>query len=332
MVIQGGWTTFNNPWTAGTFASYVFVSGGSIFVSPITYAISYPQLLVLQSAVIAAPVFFLYSIAKSQFLSRSLALAVALGYLVYGPLAGLNWYDVHLEAFLSLLFVAGFWAYSRGHRYTALALFSLVGLLRFPYSIFPLLLGLFLMMDYVWSRLPIQPALAHSESWMAKVARGLCVWIFWRPKFWGPRSEPSRPDRSNALDERPDMVYGLVLVSTSAGIFIAGWFLLPYYYLPATSFGSISHIGGVGGLGALQIDWQTKLLTMVILLAPLLFLPMLSFRCVALCAPFAYLLWESGGIFPYAYPHLFEISTRHSCSVSVPRPNLVDFPDRGITG
>ncbi len=166
---QGGWTTFNNPWTAGTFASYVFVSGGSIFVAPITYAISYPQLLVLQSAVIAAPVFFLYSIAKSQFLSRSLALAVALGYLVYGPLAGLNWYDVHLEAFLPLLFVAGFWAYSRGHRYTALALFSLVGLLRFPYSIFPLLLGLFLMMDYVWSRLPIQPALAHSESWMAKV-------------------------------------------------------------------------------------------------------------------------------------------------------------------
>ncbi|WP_048078767.1 DUF2079 domain-containing protein [Desulfurococcus mucosus] len=95
-------------------------SGGSFFgvhFAPLMFALLpiyalYPHpetLLVLQSFIIGLGALPLYWIAKDITNSAEKAVIIALWYLTYAPLHGVNLYDFHLEAFLPTFFLFAYW-------------------------------------------------------------------------------------------------------------------------------------------------------------------------------------------------------------------------------
>lgn len=116
-------------------------------VSPLSLADSYPLLLVFQTLALAFGAFPLYSIARRVLRTRPAPLLICLAYLVYFPLAGVNWFDIHPDALLVPLFLIGYLQYVR-HRYiSAVVLLVLAGAVLFPYLGLIVLFALLLLVE-----------------------------------------------------------------------------------------------------------------------------------------------------------------------------------------
>ncbi|MGC9079655.1 MAG: DUF2079 domain-containing protein, partial [Nanopusillaceae archaeon] len=68
-------------------------------------------LLVFQSIWLALAVFPLYGIAKHYLKDEIPSLLISLSWLIYFPLAGINWFDVHRQAFFPTLFILSYYFY-----------------------------------------------------------------------------------------------------------------------------------------------------------------------------------------------------------------------------
>jgi uncharacterized membrane protein len=116
---QALWTTLHGRFFYETPDLY-WNPGGSFFgvhfaplmflLLPIYAILPRPEtLLVLQSFVLGLGALPLYWIARDITSSTEKAIIVALWYLSYAPLHGVNLYDFHLEAFLPALFLFSYW-------------------------------------------------------------------------------------------------------------------------------------------------------------------------------------------------------------------------------
>ncbi|MGC9072419.1 MAG: DUF2079 domain-containing protein [Acidilobus sp.] len=107
----------------------------------------YEGMAILQALWLGAGAFPVFLIARRQLRSGVAALALAAAYLLYFPMAGMNWFDVHRQVLFPTLFMAAYYLYLRGgrSRLAAIPLMVFASTLRFPYEVFPLWLGVVLL-------------------------------------------------------------------------------------------------------------------------------------------------------------------------------------------
>ncbi|MGC8558371.1 MAG: DUF2079 domain-containing protein [Nitrososphaeria archaeon] len=142
LFMEFGWEALHTVHSLSAFLFWFAYNGIIYLISPITLLNSYPAILVLQSAFIGLAVFPLYGIAK-HFLNDDLtALLISLSYLIYFPLAGVNWFDAHYMAFFPTLFITAYYLYIKGRYRLSLAFFIMSSMVRYPYFIFPFMFAL----------------------------------------------------------------------------------------------------------------------------------------------------------------------------------------------
>ncbi len=110
----------------------------------ITYPLSlnFPLLLVFQSAFTGLAVFPLFGIARRFLKSDVLGLAIAISYLFYFPLAGINWSGAHYSAFFPTLFIFGYYFYVINKKVASAICAVLSGLAGWPYFLFVIGFGI----------------------------------------------------------------------------------------------------------------------------------------------------------------------------------------------
>ncbi len=117
---QSFWTTLHSGRLFYSTVEQFIIPSGVFFgthFSPILFFVlpfyalgSSPQtLVVFQSFILALGAIPLYFFAKNSLNSRFVAVAFSLSYLIYPPLQGVNWFDFHVQAFLPLFFFSTFY-------------------------------------------------------------------------------------------------------------------------------------------------------------------------------------------------------------------------------
>ncbi|MGC8558940.1 MAG: hypothetical protein ACP5NC_08160, partial [Nitrososphaeria archaeon] len=71
---------------------------------------------------------------------------VAASYLLYFPLAGINWFDFHYQALFPTLFLLGYYFYLKEKRVLAFIFMALSAITHYPYTIFALMFALMIML------------------------------------------------------------------------------------------------------------------------------------------------------------------------------------------
>ncbi|MGB9734485.1 MAG: DUF2079 domain-containing protein, partial [Conexivisphaera sp.] len=211
-----------------------------------------------QSAFIGLGALPLFGIARHYLRDDAPSLLVAASYLIYFPLAGVNWFDAHYQALFPTLFLLGYYFYLRGKLGASLALMILSAMVRYPYALFPALFAVVVLAEQLASRM-----------------RG------------------GRADARKAA-------FALAIIAFAALVSVLFWI----YY--AHGAFAENFLGTVRISAAPQVPWYdwSRIAVLVMLLAPLLFLPLLSWRWVLFMAPFFYVVLTSN-YWAYFYPAIF---------------------------
>ena len=126
----------------------LFVSKGLLYIlAPLYYVMSAPLLLIIQSVALGMGSLALYGIALTKLKVNKIAITISIFYLIYFPMAGINWFDFHYQMFFIVLFLFGYYSYIKEKYVYSLIFFGLSGLVRYPYYIFPLLFSFFILLE-----------------------------------------------------------------------------------------------------------------------------------------------------------------------------------------
>ena len=265
--MQNGWVVLHQVHTLAEFLSYFAYNGIIYLASPLTLLNSYPAILIFQSVMIALAVFPLYRIAAHFLGERLPAALVAVSYLLYFPLAGVNWYDAHYQAIFPTLFIFAYYFYLKGRLAPSAALFMLSALVRFPYLVFPLGFSGMVVVGEITAAL--------------RGRRG----IDWRRFRFAAAVI--------AFSALMIVLYYIFVMNSS--VILQGPLLK-------------SALGSVNGaqLQSPLVDVQTKVFTVLLFLAPLLFTTLLSRRWAPFLLPFLFLLFGTS-FAGYRFPAVFEL-------------------------
>lgn len=138
------WLVFHSTWTVTSVLEYFIFSGIVFVVSPIVFLNSFVALLVFQTVMLGIAVFPIYGISK-HFLKRSdISVLLSCTYLIYFPLAGVNFFDFHFQALFIPLFLFSYYSYLKERYLVAALLFSLSAIVRYPFMIYTDMFGIFL--------------------------------------------------------------------------------------------------------------------------------------------------------------------------------------------
>ena len=171
------WQITHNSWSALYFA-YVGLLEGirlPLFWLPWT---GYPFGLVFQTLLIGASVFPIYGIARYSNIAHTTSLVLALSYLVYFGIIGVNWYDFHVEAFFPILFLTGYFFFLRRNYWIAAPLFLLSGLTRYPFMGYALLFAFVLVVEELILLIRSRPGLDPAAMRFAVALGSIAVAYF----------------------------------------------------------------------------------------------------------------------------------------------------------
>ena len=139
--MQTLWETYHTNWnffsiySSNSFLPSLANQGLRFFIFPLAFFKNYPLLLAFQSISIGSTVFPIFLISRTK-MGDKIALTMSFIYLLYFPLAGINLFDIHFQAFFIPLFVYGHYFYERKKMISSTFLLFLAGIVRFPYGIF----------------------------------------------------------------------------------------------------------------------------------------------------------------------------------------------------
>lgn len=256
--MERGWELYYGGLSPYEFLKVIAFSGIVYVVSPITITGNYIILLCFQTLILGAGVFPVYLISRKILSNRKLSFLISATYLLYFPLAGINWYGFHYQSLFIPLFLFGYYFYLSKRYKWSLFLFALSGMSRFPYMIFP----------WIFSVEIIAQSLFHK---------------YWEKEEYNPST----------------LKYALIL------LIVATIFLVLGLLFSGNISGLNGNINNDTSLGySFNID--NKIMTLLLLLAPLLFLPLLSIRWIIVMIPF-YFLVVSSNYLGYSFPHIFEL-------------------------
>jgi uncharacterized membrane protein len=152
---QSSWVfTQASQWpNAGLYVASIAYSPIHFIFSPLTLLGSYPALLLAQTLGLASGAVAVYEIGRHHLGGRVTPLLLGGAYLLYPPMAGLNWFDLHWEAFFVPLFLFGYLLLQKGRLRTSAVLILVSGLATYPYVIVPGLFGIVVLLESAWPRL-----------------------------------------------------------------------------------------------------------------------------------------------------------------------------------
>ena len=135
---QRGWVILHTHLSLLTYIQTLFDSGIVFPLSPLTATGNYPLMLIFQAFSIAIVSPALYRISRSHKIGKGISIFIALSFFLYYPTYGIFWFDFHYQVFFLPLFIFGYMLYLEKSYKGALLLLFLSGIVRYPYSIFPL--------------------------------------------------------------------------------------------------------------------------------------------------------------------------------------------------
>lgn len=248
-----------------TATLYEFLYQGFPYLTfPVALYGGFPGILVLQTIAIGGTALPIYGIAARILKDRLSAMIIALSSLIFFVASGANWYDFHFEIFFPILFLCAYYFLLRGWRRLAFALFVLVCFTRFPFGVFSLLFGLFLLFEAV--------VLKQDVDGMP-----------------------------NALARR----FGLLLTLVTAGLLIVTYLFALPAVLGQGQFSALLQFSQTTSTAGPPTGWLDRVLTLVIPIATLLFLPLFSRRWILFLAPYVLLLYFAG-YWAFSYPYAFS--------------------------
>lgn len=117
-------------------AIYDFLySAGPYFLSPLILFPDEKLLLILQAFFLGFAAVPLYLISRNFLKSDIQSVFVSIIYLLYFPLAGVNWFSFHFQAMFIPLFFTGYYLYLRNRLIASFVFLLMAGMVRFPYVI-----------------------------------------------------------------------------------------------------------------------------------------------------------------------------------------------------
>ena len=145
--MQGLWFVTHEIRSPYDFYS-LFVSKGLLYLlAPLYYVMSAPLLLILQSVALGIGSLPIYGIASNKLKDNKIALAISIFYLIYFPMAGINWFDFHYQMFFIVLFLFGYYLYIKERYLYSVIVLGISGLVRYPYYIFPMLFSFLILLE-----------------------------------------------------------------------------------------------------------------------------------------------------------------------------------------
>lgn len=135
-------------WTLNSFFLSFTFRGLKFIIFPISLFKSFPLLFVFQTAWIAAGAPILYYIALLKKLSKLDSVLLSISYLLFFPIAGANFFDIHNITFLPTLFLGAYYAMIRGNKYISAILFFLASIVKYPLSLLVTIFALSLIIEY----------------------------------------------------------------------------------------------------------------------------------------------------------------------------------------
>jgi uncharacterized membrane protein len=234
-------------------------------LSPLGLLNNFPAVLIVQSIALGAGALPLFAIARRILSSDRTALFVSLAYLLYFPLGGVNWFDAHFIAFFIPLFLLGFYFLIQRSFRLAGALLLIAGTTEFPSMLLVVLFALTLVGE--------------------AVLNGKFLKREW---------------------DLPALKFSIVLLVLSVLFFLYQFFYLGDY-LGAQGFAATVHSGSGAGAAILSapISIQNRLAVILLILAPVLFLTVLSLRWLVMLSPIGYAVFGTT-YFGYAFPQIFR--------------------------
>jgi uncharacterized membrane protein len=233
LFMQALYDVYTVHWTAYSLFQGVTYSGLEFVLAPLALPQSYPVLFISQSVAIGLGGPLVYLIAGRCGIGRATSLLLAISYLLFFPLAGANFFDLHVATFFPLFILLGYYLYLRGNLKLSLISFILAAIADYPLSLVVALFTACVLLDTL------------------------------RVHSWNP---------SRLLGSHEGKVFVPALG------FSVAWFLTRYLFLFATIGRTVPntiHVVGYHATGATVLD---ILITLVLMLGPFLFLPLLSLR------------------------------------------------------
>jgi uncharacterized membrane protein len=137
------WQVFNGSLvTVPQFLNYFSTDFIVVILSPLYFTGQLYSLLAIQLFAMDISALIIYRIAMIFLNDRLKAASISAAFLFYPPMAGITWFDFHYQVFFIPFFLGGYLLYREGHYVSSFILMIFAGTVYFPYSIFPLLFGL----------------------------------------------------------------------------------------------------------------------------------------------------------------------------------------------
>lgn len=135
---ERGWQILHANLGANGYFTTLINSGIVYPLSPLTASGNFFAMIIFQafSVAMVGPAIFL--IAKEKKLKSRESMLLSFAFFLYFPVYGIMWFDFHYQVFFMPLFVFAYLLYIRRNYAVSTVLFFLSGIVRYPYSIFPM--------------------------------------------------------------------------------------------------------------------------------------------------------------------------------------------------
>jgi uncharacterized membrane protein len=158
---QSSAQVYQGPFNVQTILGAVADNGIVYLVFPLEAFHSYPLLLIWQSLCIGSSAIAIFLIARRTFSDSLLGLLLGEAFLLYFPVGGINWFDMHYEIYFMPLFLFGYYFYLREQPGVAYVFLALSATAQFPFGVFTLV---FAVANLIGRRLPKPLSLIPSPN------------------------------------------------------------------------------------------------------------------------------------------------------------------------
>lgn len=136
---QEFWLVYHQPFfTINTLSGFLNRDVMYIF-SPLTFFNSDQLILIIQTIFLGVPAIFVYFIATMVLNKKFTAAVLSIAYLMYPLLAGINWFDVHNQAFFIFFFLLAFCLFLKNRYLLSTIFFIVAGVSHYLYLILVIL-------------------------------------------------------------------------------------------------------------------------------------------------------------------------------------------------
>ena len=213
--VNVGYATYSiSNLTLSKLLHVIAYKGIVYFLVPLIYAFSFQGLLIFQSFFLGLGAYPVYKISKATLKDSNISLILAGSYLLYYPLAGVNWFDFHYQALFPTLFLFGYWFYISNRKLLSLFLMALSAITHYPYTVFPFMFALMLALS--------KKRREDSKVWIPLLILTSAIFLL-NIKFYGPYYA----------------IFGIVVINYNPNylisIFTLFLILAPLLFLPLTS-------------------------------------------------------------------------------------------------